>query len=65
MLKILRDNRLPLALFDQIYGDIYDSLLQVWVATTYGFVSALGQGIALIPTMTIGKTEINILEAFS
>jgi len=26
----------------------------VWVATTYGFVSALGQGIALIPTMTIG-----------
>ena len=26
----------------------------VWVATTYGFISALGQGIALIPTMTIG-----------
>jgi len=25
-----------------------------WVAFTYGFVSALGQGIALIPTMTIG-----------
>merc|ERR1712079_735448 len=25
-----------------------------WVAVTYGFVSALGQGIALIPTMTIG-----------
>ena len=25
-----------------------------WVATTYGFISALGQGIALIPTMTIG-----------
>jgi len=26
----------------------------VWVAITYGFISALGQGIALIPTMTIG-----------
>jgi hypothetical protein len=25
-----------------------------WVAFTYGFVSALGQGIAIIPTMTIG-----------
>jgi len=25
-----------------------------WVAFTYGFVSAIGQGIALIPTMTIG-----------
>ena len=25
-----------------------------WVALTYGFISALGQGIALIPTMTIG-----------
>jgi len=25
-----------------------------WVAFTYGFISALGQGIALIPTMTIG-----------
>ena len=43
---------------------IYDSLLQVWVATTYGFVSALGQGIALIPTMTIGEADIDILEAF-
>ena len=25
-----------------------------WVAFTYGFISACGQGIALIPTMTIG-----------
>jgi len=25
-----------------------------WVAFTYGFISAFGQGIALIPTMTIG-----------
>ena len=29
-----------------------------WVAFTYGFVSALGQGIALIPTMTIGMRSV-------
>ena len=29
-----------------------------WVAFSYGFVSALGQGIALIPTMTIGMRSV-------
>ena len=31
-----------------------------WVAFSYGFVSALGQGIALIPTMTIGMRSVQI-----
>lgn len=29
------------------------------VGLTYGFVQAFGQSIALIPTMTIGKTEMH------
>ena len=39
-------------------GVLFSIMLNVkglpWVAFTYGFISACGQGIALIPTMTIG-----------
>ena len=34
-----------------------------WVAFSYGFVSALGQGIALIPTMTIGMRSVQSIRS--
>ena len=36
------------------FGPIFNFQGLPWVAFTYGFISACGQGIALIPTMTIG-----------